>query len=75
MSKRWGKASLIPVCRSILPELAYAGEWMVESCVALFIYYIILCVLSEVSTIGYLITFIIKKRFIFDYNLLFWEFY
>jgi hypothetical protein len=54
MSKRWGKASLIPVCRSILPELAYAGEWMVESCVALFIYYIILCVLSEVSTIGYL---------------------
>ena len=46
----------------------------IENRVALFIYYIILCILSEIGTIGYMITFIIKKDLFFIIVYCFWAF-
>jgi hypothetical protein len=37
----------------------------IESRLTLFLYYILLCLLSEIGTIGYMITFIIKKDLFF----------
>jgi hypothetical protein len=46
----------------------------IESRLALFIYYTFLCVLSEIGTIGYMVTFIIKKDLFFIIIYVFWGF-
>jgi len=46
----------------------------IESRVTLFIYYIFLCLLSEIGTIGYMIIFIIKKDLFFTIVYGFWGF-
>jgi hypothetical protein len=44
----------------------------IESRLILFIYYIFLCLLSEIGTIGYMIIFIIKKDLFFTLVYIFW---
>lgn len=46
----------------------------IESRLILFIYYIFLCLLNEIGTIGYMITFIIKKDLFFTIVYGFWGF-
>ncbi|CAF2352996.1 unnamed protein product [Rotaria sp. Silwood2] len=62
------------LCSTILIVFAYLRYCSpIENRVSLFIYYILLCLLSETGTIVYLITFIIKKDLFSTIDYILWS--
>src|SRR5436309_1694665 len=62
-SNNKGYEGLVSTILIVFAYLRYCSP--IECRLSLFIYYILLCLLNEIGTIGYMITFIIKKDIFF----------